>query len=36
MVWGRFSSAGPGKLEIIEGRLNSEMYRAILDKSLAV
>ena len=34
MAWGCFSSAGPGKLEIIDGRMNSEMYRAILDRSL--
>ena len=32
MFWGCFSSAGPGELEIIEGRMNSEMYRGILER----
>ena len=34
MFWGYFSSAGPGGLEIIEGRMNSEMYRGILERCL--
>ena len=32
--WGCFSSAGPGELEITEGRMNSEMYRGILERCL--
>ena len=34
MFWGCSSSAGPGELEIIEGRMNSEMYRGILERCL--
>ena len=34
MFWGCFSSAGPGQLEIIEGRINSEMYWGILERCL--
>lgn len=34
MVWGCFSSKGPGELEIIDGRMNGRMYREILEKNL--
>lgn len=34
MVWGCFSAAGVGKIEIINGRMNSEYYRRILEKNL--
>ena len=34
MFLGCFSSAGPGELETIEGRMNSEMYRGILERCL--
>lgn len=32
MIWGCFSSKGPGELEIIDGRMNGHMYRKILEK----
>lgn len=35
MIWGCFSSAGVGELTIIEGRMNSEAYRGILQKCLS-
>jgi transposase len=34
MVWGCFSSNGTGELEMINGRMNGEMYREILEKKL--
>ena len=34
MVWGCFSSAGTGKLHIIEGKMNGAMYRRILNDEL--
>lgn len=34
MIWGCFSAAGVGNIEIIEGRMNGEHYRQILEKNL--
>ena len=33
-TWGCFSSKGTGKLQVIHGRMNSSMYREILEKNL--
>jgi hypothetical protein len=34
MLWGCFSAAGTGRLVGIEGRMNGEKYREILDENL--
>ena len=34
MIWGYFSSKSTGELQIIHGRMNSCMYREILEKNL--
>ena len=34
MVWGCMSAAGTGKLQIIEGTMNANMYCDILKKSM--
>ena len=34
MIWGCFSSKGPGELQVIHGRMNGSMYREILEKNL--
>ena len=34
MLWGCFSAAGTGRLVRIEGKMNREKYREILDKNL--
>jgi hypothetical protein len=34
MLWSFFSSTGPGKLKIIEGRMNFLMFRGILERCL--
>ena len=34
MLWGCFSSAGTGKHARIEGRMDGEKYRRILDENL--
>jgi len=33
-VWGCFSANGTGKLYIIKGRMNGQIYRDILDRNL--
>ena len=32
MIWGCFSAAGVGNIDIIEGRMNAEKYKNILEK----
>uniref|UniRef100_A0A669BVS3 Tc1-like transposase DDE domain-containing protein n=1 Tax=Oreochromis niloticus TaxID=8128 RepID=A0A669BVS3_ORENI len=34
MLWGCFSSAGPGKLVRVEGKMDGAKYRAILEENL--
>lgn len=34
MVWGCFSSKGPGQLALIDGRMDSVMYQQILDENI--
>ena len=34
MLWGCFSAAGSGRLGRIEGKMNGEKYREILDENL--
>ena len=34
MLWGCFSAAGTGRLVRIEGKMNREKYREILDENL--
>ena len=34
MLWGCFSSSGPGKLHVIEGKINSSMYQDILQQNM--
>ena len=34
MLWGSFSVAGTGRLVRIEGKMNGEKYREILDEDL--
>ena len=33
MIWGCFSAAGVGNIDIIEGRMNAEKYKNILEKT---
>ena len=32
MIWDCFSAAGVGNIDIIEGRMNAEKYKNILEK----
>ncbi len=34
MLWGCFSAAGTGRLVAIEGKMNADKYRDILDENL--
>ena len=34
MVWSRFAVSGPGRLTIIDGTMNSELYQQILKKDV--
>ena len=36
MIWGGFSSKGPGEIEIIDGKMNGRMYRKILGKTVKI
>uniref|UniRef100_A0A803JLP3 Transposase Tc1-like domain-containing protein n=1 Tax=Xenopus tropicalis TaxID=8364 RepID=A0A803JLP3_XENTR len=34
MVWGCFAASGPGRISIIEGKMNSQVYQDILQENL--